>query len=162
MLYTFAIYMRFNVQTLDLGLFNLYLIIHIVTVLHWDTYRPTTIMSVVFYRHACVMDHVPIVAVNVCFFIVCITWCTGIYKEMLKQRKLTTNKHLMNAEQRMATTSDEAINEMVHLRDAWRLNGFQTCNQNKWNYWLTVHCCYRLMVLSVLSKYYKCLYESML
>ena len=35
-------------------------------------------------------------------------------------------KHLTNAEQRTATTSDEAITEMVHLRDAWRLNGFRT------------------------------------
>ena len=61
--------------------------------------------------------------------------------EKVKQRKLMTTKeqlsglhihietHLMNAEQRTATTSDEAITEMVHLRDAWRLNVFRTCER---------------------------------
>ncbi len=41
----------------------------------------------------------------------------------------TYRKYLMNAEQRTATTSDEAITEMVHLRDAWRLNVFRTCER---------------------------------
>ena len=52
----------------------------------------------------------------------------------------THRQHLVNAEQRTATTSDEAITEMVHLRDAWvikRIPYTSTVNilgnQNKWN-----------------------------